>query len=552
MLEQISSLIEKFQHFDHLTLKWVEFVEILASACEPNKSIVSRIVTEAIQNSSSKFYLYGAGSHTQWILSHLRNVGELEKIVGVVDKSAITPYYNNVLEIVVNPLKPFRLKPGEKIIIAHQKWESDMIDDCMQIGIPRDRIHTVYTSEEYMELIAAKIFSFQSLLCDIPIEIRTKKTSKRVVVVNGFNANLLISYACQNLLSQELGWEFVRVNLHALKDAQAQEKVHVLECNGQHDRLLKYVSLLSPDVILAEDHLDNCQITTILLRIAFHKIPIISTYYDLIHIHREYDKNRKLEFASEKFAIENSEGILHRTSVEAIQYLNDQYDIYSKNHICFQPYASKTTFPEIIIKNKTYPFKLVSAHTIYDTASSKKHKTFESDVVGLYENVLKQGIEVDIFIKGAVGETLKANYSDYLALEQDFPNFKVYNGLAQHEIIEILPVKYDFALNLFVDYENHPAGRQALGMFEFSGRYFFYIAMGLPIITTTFLQQSAAFVRDNGLGIVIHSNQLDQLKKILKQTNHQSLLKNIAQFRDSIALESQIASLGSYFRNICK
>lgn len=526
-----------------------DFVQIVKNVCKPDREIALKMVFEAFSDANSKFYLRGLGTHTTWLISKLHSNGLFDRILGIVDKATAAPFLHPSLNLNVFPLQAITLMPGQKILIAHEQWENEMVRELSQFNLSKTELLTIYTSEAYTERLVEKILAFDDRQCEIPVALRQKIANRRVLVVNGYTCEILISYKCQEILETIYGWQIIRINVYELNDAPNRDNDAILQCNGRYDKLLSYVALLKPDVIIAEDHFNNCQLAVILLTLFFPKTPIISTYYDLIHIHIENDAKRRLQYISEKLAIESSNGIIHRTFPTAIEYLHNKYHINCKRAIDFQPYASKTLFPEIVIKHKHRQFNLVSAHSIVPTAGANSVGTLESDVIGLYEIVLSQGINVDIFFKGADAKMMNRDYNDYIALQERYHNLKIHQGVSQQELSIILR-RYDFALILHTDDELPHVRRISASKFETSGRYYFYLAMGLPIITTGFVVNNAALVKDNGVGIVICSNALGNLKNDLKSVNYRLLQQNVIQFREKLALENQVNRLGRFINGI--
>lgn len=525
-----------------------DFVQILKKVFKPDREIALNIILEILKNTTSRYYLRATGTQAKWIVSQLQRNGLLNKILGVIYQSAIVPFYNKSLKLKVFPLTT-TLMPGEKIVIVDEALEHDMVIEFVRRDVPMKLLLKVYTSQEYVEHLVRKLLKFNRMVCVLPAMLKKHKDQARVVLVNGQTCEITVNCKCLEMLRQDFEWEIIRVNLHNLNEASASGYNAALQCDGKYDKLLKYVALLQPDLLIIEDHFDNYQFAVLLLTIFFSEIPIISIYYDLIHIHLENNKDRYLQYVSEKSAIENSIGIVHRTVPAAIEYLKYHYHINCKNAIDFQPYTSKTLFPQIVIKNKSYPFNLVSAHSIVPTDRAKSVGTLDSDVILLYETVLRQGINVDIYFKGASDETIRTYYSDYLVLQKEYKNLKIHQGIPMQDLIKKLPVYYDFALVLHIDYDLLPVARDATRRFEISGRYYFYVSMGLPIISTTFLTRSAAFVDENDVGLVIHSKELHNLKRNLRKVNYCQLQHNVVKLREELALENQVARLGNFIRD---
>ena len=524
----------------------MEFLKLMMKISKPyDQELVFKVVLDIFNNSEFQFFLHGAGTHTSWLLQKL-DKSKFNRIEGVIDKSTKEQYFSKKINKIIYPFSSFnsklKLNPNYKIIVAHPKSEFEMISDLLELGVDINNIYPIYSGEKYLLKILEK--EMQTVISPIK-----KKTNQRVIVINAYDGivrkELLVN------LEDYLKWDLIEINLQKPENAILNEKCNVFPSTNDHIKMIHLVKVLNPDLIIVRDHFDNYQISSILLSVFHADCPLISTYYDLINIHLENDGTRNLDNNCEKFAIENSTGIIHRGNKESIEYLKDNFKINFPYEFEFQPYISKKNYPEIKKRKLKKIVKLVSAHSIFHKELA--NRLFPgNDVAGLYEIILQQGFEVDIYFKGLEQISMNQLYSDYLNLQEKYSNLKILSGVSQKELFNILPNKYDFALNLLVDSQENIMGRPAGAKYEIGGRFYFYLSMGLPIITTSYIDREVKLIKENQAGITTYAHELSRLTDLIEKVDYNELLQNVLIAREKFALENQLEPAVNFIKEIVK
>ena len=506
------------------------------------KEIVFKLILNIINRNNSPFLIHGAGTHTEWVLRELDKVNINSYIKGIIDKNCQESFYDKKLNKYVYPLNYIKKNSNINIIIAHKYFEEEMFNDLLNEGAAIKHLFRVFTSLDYLELIYENLS--KNLNSDIIFDSKKKKTVFIKVHQGIFNNDIL------KYLAKELDWQLVEINLQSNDKVILNDEFQVYQCGKNPIKMVKIIEELNPDLVIVEAHFDSLYYPVILINLIFPKLPIITSLYDIIIMHRENDKNRYLEYITEKYAIEKSRAIIHRTTEDLILYLKDKYNTKSKNDFVFQPFISKKIFVKIKRKHLSFPIKLVSAHNILNTDLARKSGGIESDVIGLYKTLLKQGFEIDIYFKGITKKQLEMDYSDYLELKKDYDNLNIFPGISQEEVLKILPNKYDFALTLYNNFESAPFGRNSLINYEIGGRIYFYLSIGLPVITTTFFKRQEAIINENKIGIAIHSSKLQYLNKFIDNVEYPKMQQNVLNLRNKLSLEYKRGELNKFIKGV--
>lgn len=108
--------------------------------------------------------------------------------------------------------------------------------------------------------------------------------------------------------------------------------------------------------------------------------------------------------------------------------------------------------------------------------------------------------------------------------------------------------QYDFGWYVF--YSNHDVVTPNSPRTAFGAKVFMYLAAGLPIITCSYLQFVASFVREHGVGLVLDELTPAELREKLRQANYQQLRENVERMRDVISSEANIRRLTTLFSDL--
>ncbi|MBB6252268.1 hypothetical protein [Nitrospirillum iridis] len=101
-----------------------------------------------------RILLYGAGTHTAWLLDVLRGVPEIQ-LLGVLDRMAgsMTEFRG----LPVHAVATAGQLGADYVLVAHTSFEQEMVTALAAAGYPRDRIRTLYSDPAYAALAEERI-----------------------------------------------------------------------------------------------------------------------------------------------------------------------------------------------------------------------------------------------------------------------------------------------------------------------------------------------------------------------------------------------------------
>lgn len=99
---------------------------------------------------SGGVWLYPGGVHTRELAPALRSMPGVQAR-GVVDRGGATACAGLGLPIITPEELPAHLRPDDTVLISHQVYEAELLTNLTAIGIPANRIRSLYTSQGYAD-----------------------------------------------------------------------------------------------------------------------------------------------------------------------------------------------------------------------------------------------------------------------------------------------------------------------------------------------------------------------------------------------------------------
>ena len=288
------------------------------------------------------------------------------------------------------------------------------------------------------------------------------------------------------------------------------------------------------------------------------KCPMVFEFYDIASLciskgdadaEAIWGKNNiELMFFSEKFACEQSDGLILGYSQDAIEKLKECYDIKVPvlefhSYICDEFIGSE---------NGKYSNQDGGVHLVLGgnvSPSSANRKFFgDSQYQGLIDTVTKQEIYYDVYYSPHFSPTkAKRLYSDYIQMARKNPFFNFEKGILPDKVTTRF-AKYDFGtmVSLFNTGTFHAIHNST----RLPGRFSMYLEAGLPMIVSEEMEYLSEIIKDYGIGIVVGFDDLENLTEIIKSYDRKKLNANVKRAREELSMKRHIVRLINFYEQV--
>lgn len=341
-----------------------------------------------------------------------------------------------------------------------------------------------------------------------------------------------------------LGAKFFRINL------KSAPKIFIHLYKNVRKILTAYLKIKKMKLDMVIFRAPPNWVGVIMKKTLFRNCPMIYFPYDIrSDAYDTLDEIKKagvngFEIKSEKYCFEKMDGIVHKGAFNEIAELNKNI-LENVKVTCpvfhFLPY----TMQELIVplnKNKISK-KDKEIHLVY-AGCVPESKTLAPNI----EEILKQKIHIHLYLKQANlsrEELLKTLWVEH-ELFKNNPYYHLHDELPQHELTKELS-KYDYGT--WLGYYDSNAKTITKGM---GNKFSTYIEAGIPLIQFENHKYIASLTKKYGTGIIINFEDVKKLKKILKNTNYNRLIKNILSARKKLELRNNIEQIEEFLVSVQK
>jgi len=246
----------------------------------------------------------------------------------------------------------------------------------------------------------------------------------------------------------------------------------------------------------------------------------------------------KREFWGEKYSSLNCDAIIHKNSMEELEYLPKEFNIKEKPILHFSCYPLTEWCVDYKPKEKL-SFKDKEEHIVY--VGFFCHTAHQSMVSHVTE-MLKQGLHVHLYTND--------NLSEELISKIILDNKKLKNYLHMHKYVSPNKLseeisKYDFGIHYSEFTENaHPAVEKV----GFGNKRSSYFEALIPMISQKKLEFVSEDIKRHYLGIVIED--INDLKMLIGRFDYKKSIKNIKKFRKMTSVEKNIPRLIKFIKSL--
>ncbi len=167
-----------------------------------------------------------------------------------------------------------------------------------------------------------------------------------------------------------------------------------------------------------------------------------------------------------------------------------------------------------------------------------------------FRSLLSQGLAIDVLHDpNSPLDEADPRIGAYMDLARDFPRFRFKKGVPPDRLAQASSV-YDYGLLLF-DYD---ASGVRISESQRKGvvatKIFTYFEAGLPVLVNAEYEEMARIVTENGLGLAIHSRDLDRVAAKLSLFDYEKSVQNIHAFNERHGMDKEIGRLVDFYAQL--
>lgn len=276
--------------------------------------------------------------------------------------------------------------------------------------------------------------------------------------------------------------------------------------------------------------------------------PIICEFHDILSTMHKYESlekmigtyRSKIQFESERFLCENSDGIMYKNSDLAFDTLQGKYDITAPS-LQFQAYIPTEYIAENTSKLEN-DLSFVYAGGVYTSVEAGGDATFY-----LYEVIdilTEQGFRFDIY---NVYDTDNGAYNNYVRKGINNKLFAYHLPVENKYITRVLS-QYHMGWHVF-DLSNSIINMSNYSI-TMTTKFFDYLSAGLPIIVSRELAYLTELVVEFGIGIPVSFNELLHLRDIISQYDLDELRENVKKVQVEWSMDKHINRLVNFYNAV--
>lgn len=271
---------------------------------------------------------------------------------------------------------------------------------------------------------------------------------------------------------------------------------------------------------------------------AVEDVPVIHDVHEVLSVHNsgffksdEQEDMRRYR-REERRACEESDGQIYATR-GIKEYIQDQYGVNGQNNIVFNNYASELAMP------KHFKRKLSAddgdTHIVYIGCITSVVEGSHYDLRSIFQEIAGHKLHVHFY---PTTNSITRSNETYQKLSSRDPYIHYHSHLSYKELLHEI-TQYDFGWAGYNDSMNSHHLDIAI-----QNKIFDYISSGLPVIAFPHATLRK-FIERHGIGLVIKN--VNELPRLIKETDVFSLEKHALDARDRLTFEHNIPKLLDFY-----
>ncbi len=287
---------------------------------------------------------------------------------------------------------------------------------------------------------------------------------------------------------------------------------------------------------------------------------VVCEFYDITSVYADREVLLRnwsaamvdLDFAMERYIAHHTDAVITRFPQKVISDWNARHGA-TPRHITMQAYACPefTAYGDEKLSATNGVIRLVYGGTIIPVNADHPPELFpETGMPRALRSFLEQGLAVDILHNphSPIRDDDPA-YAPFVALDREFPNFRLLNGVPPDEFAQTLAV-YDYGM-ILMDYDKSVV---RIGEGQEKGvvatKIFAYMEAGLPVLVNAEYEEMARIVTESGLGLAVHSSKFGALVETLARFDYEAAVANVKRYNEDHGMAKEIHRLIALYDEI--
>lgn len=256
------------------------------------------------------------------------------------------------------------------------------------------------------------------------------------------------------------------------------------------------------------------------------------------------------DLAMEKYLCLNADAVIHRYHPDIDDELRERHGGLTRTfHAQPWPAADVTPRNPAKLSDRDGILRMVYAGGILEKEGCPAELFPIRTMPRTFRCFLEQGFHIDLLHDPHRPLATSDGAAEYLALAEEFPGFRLIDGVPPDKLPEALSV-YDFGIVVtHIDRDILQVGpglmRGAVGT-----KVFAYIEAGIPSVVCREYEYTAWLVEHHGLGIALETAELETAGTRLRALDRKEIAASILTFNETHNMSREIPKLVSLYKEI--
>ncbi len=287
---------------------------------------------------------------------------------------------------------------------------------------------------------------------------------------------------------------------------------------------------------------------------------VVCEFYDITSVYAEREVLLRnwsaatvdMDFVMERHILHRADAVITRFPDWVVEEWGARFDVRPRNlRMLAYPCPEFIFYDDEKLSKKDGIIRLVYGGAIIPVNENHPPELFpESGMPKALRSFMEQGLAVDILHNphSPVRED-DPTYAPFIALDREFPNFRLLNGVPPDELAQTLAV-YDYGI-LLMDYDKSVVRiSEAQEKGVVATKIFAYMEAGLPVLINAEYEEMARIVTESGVGLAVHSSELGVLAETLARFDYEAAVANVKRYNEEHGMANEIHRLIALYDEI--